>query len=157
LGCAIQFAVDAKYMKKYKFRIKGQEYEVEILSTELNHFELEVNGTPYSVEVLRDIPQVPKTPVLVRSAVAPPKPEEMQMPKSDSGIWPVKSPLPGTITAVLVKPGDVVEKGAALLKIEAMKMENTIFAEKSGCIVTVLAKVGEAVLQNDVLFEVKQP
>lgn len=155
--CAILFAVDEIAMKKYKFSIKGHDYEVEILSSEFNHFELEVNGTHYAVEVLRDVPQPPKTPVLVRSAVPSPKPEEMQVAKNDSPTWSVKSPLPGTITAVLVQPGDIVQKGALMLKIEAMKMENSIFAEKTGQIVAVAVKVGDAVLQNDVLFEVQQP
>lgn len=38
-------------MKKYKFSIKGHEYEVEILSFEHKVAELEVNGTHYTVEV----------------------------------------------------------------------------------------------------------
>ena len=157
MACAIPFAVDEIAMKKYKFRIKGHNYEVEILSSEFNHFELEVNGTHYTVEVLRDVPQPPKTPVLVRSAVPSPKPEEKQVAQNDSGSWTVKSPLPGTITAILVLPGDVVQKGALLLKLEAMKMENSIFAEKTGRIVAVAVKAGDAVLQNDVLFEVQRP
>ncbi|HRF37541.1 MAG TPA: biotin/lipoyl-binding protein, partial [Saprospiraceae bacterium] len=68
---------------------------------------------------------------------------------------PVKSPLPGTVTAVLVAPGAVVNKGDTLLKIEAMKMENNIHAEKPGKVVSVRIKPGDAVLQNDVLIEME--
>lgn len=143
-------------MKKYKFRIKGHDYEVEILSAENNHVELEVNGTHYAVEMLRETPQASKTPVLVRSAVPPPKPEERTISRSTStDIVPVKSPLPGTVTAVLVAPGAVVNKGDTLLKIEAMKMENNIHAEKPGKVVSVRVKPGDAVLQNDVLIEME--
>ena len=144
-------------MKKYKFRIKGHDYEVEILSAENNHVELEVNGTPYTVEMLRDTPQPSKTPVLVRSAVPPPKPEESAIGRSSDGkATPFKSPLPGTITAVLVSAGGFVKKGDTLLKIEAMKMENSIHAEKPGKVTAVRVKPGDAVLQNDVLIEIEQ-
>ncbi len=144
-------------MKKYKFRIKGHDYEVEILSAENNHVELEVNGTPYTVEMLRDTPQPSKTPVLVRSAVPPPKPEESAIGRSSDGkATPIKSPLPGTITAVLVSLGNIVNKGDTLLKIEAMKMENSIHAEKPGKVTAVRVKPGDAVLQNDVLIEIEQ-
>lgn len=143
-------------MKKYKFRIKGHDYEVEILSAENNHVELEVNGTHYAVEMLRDAPQASKTPVLVRSAVPPPKPEESAISRSAAtGTIPVKSPLPGTITAVLVNSGSVIKKGDMLVKIEAMKMENNIHAEKPGKVVSVRVKPGDAVLQNDVLIEIE--
>lgn len=142
-------------MKKYKFRIKGHDYEVEILSAENNHVELEVNGTHYAVEMLRDTPLPSKTPVLVRSAVPPPKPEESVISRSSGGsATPVKSPLPGAITAVMVAPGSIVKKGDTLVKIEAMKMENNIHAEKPGKVVSVLVKPGDAVLQNDVLIEI---
>ncbi len=142
-------------MKKYKFRIKGYDYEVEILSAEGSHVELEVNGTHYSVEMLRELPQPTKTPVLVRSAVPPPKPEEMGIARKESKGVAIKAPLPGTILQVLVKPGDAVKKGDTLLKIEAMKMENNIHAEKAGKVLAVRVKPGDAVLQNDVLIEVE--
>jgi len=143
-------------MKKYKFRIKGHDYEVEIISVENNHAELEVNGTHYSVEVDRELPQKPKTPVLVRSAVPPPKPEEAAIARKESaGGTPIKAPLPGTIISVLVKPGDIVKKGDILLRIEAMKMENDINAEKACKVLAVKVKPGDAVLQNDVLIEVE--
>lgn len=142
-------------MKKYKFRIKGHDYEVDILQIENNHVELEVNGTHYSVELLREAPQPSKTPVLVRSELPKPKPEESGIARKDSKGSPVKAPLPGTILAVLIHPGDMVKKGQVVLRIEAMKMENDIHADKPGRVSAVHVKAGDAVLQNDVLIEVE--
>lgn len=123
---------------------------------ENNRAELEVNGTHYSVEVNREMPQQPRTPVLVRSAVPPPKPEETVIARKESaGGMPIKAPLPGTVLNVLVKPGDAVKKGDILLRIEAMKMENDINAEKACKVLAVKVKPGDAVLQNDVLIEVE--
>ncbi|MDW8311924.1 MAG: acetyl/propionyl/methylcrotonyl-CoA carboxylase subunit alpha [Burkholderiales bacterium] len=42
------------------------------------------------------------------------------------------APMPGSIVAVYVKPGDTVERGQPLLVIEAMKMEHTIVAPFAG-------------------------
>jgi hypothetical protein len=42
-------------MKSYKFKIRGHEYEVDVLKAEGNHFEIEVNGTKYQVELDREI------------------------------------------------------------------------------------------------------
>jgi acetyl-CoA carboxylase biotin carboxylase subunit len=42
------------------------------------------------------------------------------------------APMPGEITIVLVKAGDIVKSGDALLKMISMKMESTIEAQKDG-------------------------
>lgn len=55
-------------MKSYKFKIRGHEYEVDILKAEGNHFEIEVNGTTYQVELDREV-KGSKTPTLVRQQV----------------------------------------------------------------------------------------
>jgi biotin carboxyl carrier protein len=140
-------------MKKFQFTIKGHQYEVEILNQENGTIELEVNGTHYAVEMHREVTTKPKTPKLVRSEVPKPKPEEAGIAKASADkLRPVKTPLPGTILKVLVKAGDVVKAGDTLLIMEAMKMENNIFAEKAGKVHSVKVKEGDAVLQNDVLL-----
>ena len=51
-----------------------------------------------------------------------------------------------------VKPGDKVKAGDTLLVMEAMKMENNIFAEKAGKVHSIKVEEGDTVLQNDVLL-----
>jgi 3-methylcrotonyl-CoA carboxylase alpha subunit len=53
--------------------------------------------------------------------------------------------MPGVITKILVKEGDVVAKGAALLILEAMKMEHQITAPRDGTIASINCKEGEMV------------
>jgi oxaloacetate decarboxylase (Na+ extruding) subunit alpha len=55
------------------------------------------------------------------------------------------SPLAGNIWKVEVEPGQKVEEGDLLFVLEAMKMENEVFAESSGVIAEVLVKQGDAV------------
>ncbi len=55
------------------------------------------------------------------------------------------APMPGKIVALQVKAGDTVEKGQALVVIEAMKMQNELNAPRSGVVQEVLVKAGDAV------------
>jgi 3-methylcrotonyl-CoA carboxylase alpha subunit len=55
------------------------------------------------------------------------------------------APMPGKVIAILTQPGSIVEKGAALLVMEAMKMEHTISAPAAGTIDEILFAVGDQV------------
>ncbi|MGI5835340.1 MAG: biotin/lipoyl-containing protein [Chloroflexota bacterium] len=57
----------------------------------------------------------------------------------------VTAPLPGKVLSVAVKPGDVVKPGDELCVIEAMKMGNSIKAQRAGTIKDVLVSPGQSV------------
>ena len=57
----------------------------------------------------------------------------------------LSSPLPGAVIAVLAEVGAIVEKGAPLVIVEAMKMEHTVCAPRAGRIETVRVSAGDAV------------
>jgi glutaconyl-CoA/methylmalonyl-CoA decarboxylase subunit gamma len=138
-------------MKKFKFTIQGNNYDVEVLDFEDNIAKVEVNGTKYDVEVHKEIKQT-KTPFLVRQAVPSPTRGETKIRKS-IGATQIKAPLPGNIMQVFVKLGDEVKKGDKLLMYEAMKMENNILAEKDGKVTTLKVQAGDSVLEGDLLIE----
>lgn len=142
-------------MKKFKFKINGNDYEVNIKNVESNLAEVEVNGTSYEVELEQKMAQ-PITPRLVRERAIPSTDVDKSItktskpqPKKSGGI---KSPLPGTILQVYVKVGDTVKMGDKLLMLEAMKMENKIEADKAGTVKEVNAKEGDTVMEGDVLI-----
>jgi biotin carboxyl carrier protein len=64
------------------------------------------------------------------------------------GIW---APVPGKIIGVFVKAGDVVEEGAALLVLEAMKMENELRAPHKATVAAVLVKKGDQAEKGQLL------
>jgi len=140
-------------MKKYKFTISGDEYDVHIKEIEDNIATLEVNGTKYEVNIQGEVKST-KTPKLVRKPVVQQPGEGLIKKQQSSGGMPVKAPLPGTIFKINVAVGDQVKTGDKLLVMEAMKMENQILAEKDGQISTIKVKEGDAVLQDDVLLEI---
>ncbi|MBT3243698.1 MAG: acetyl-CoA carboxylase biotin carboxyl carrier protein subunit [Bacteroidetes bacterium] len=138
-------------MKKFKFKIQGNPYEVEIKEVEGNVAVVEVNGTTYDVEVQKEV--IPtKTPTLIRKRIKAPE-NAAKISKTD-GVTLIKAPLPGNIMQVTKKTGDVVAKGDMVLIYEAMKMENKVLAEKDGTIGEIKVSVGDAVLQGDLLFEI---
>jgi len=139
-------------MRSFKFNIKGQEYEVEIKRLDNNMAEVEVNGTTYQVEVKQETRQS-KTPVLLRPEPAIPK-SAHKFKKKISASNEVKTPLPGNIMHVFVRENEEVKKGDKLVMYEAMKMENTIYAEKDGMVVKIKVKPGDNVLEGDVLMEI---
>ncbi|MFO7874104.1 MAG: biotin/lipoyl-containing protein [Bacteroidales bacterium] len=144
-------------MRKYKFTIHGNEYEVHIKNVEVNLIELEVNGSTYEVEVDKAI-QPAKTPKLVRSRVETPskaKPEEgtgVKTPASPTG--KIKSPLPGTVIKIMVNEGDTVKVGQKLMMLDAMKMENNIDSDKDGKVVSIPVRPGQSVMEGDTLIEI---
>ena len=65
----------------------------------------------------------------------------------------LKTPLPGTILRILVKPGDVVSKDQTLFILEAMKMENNITADSAGTVKSILVEAGVSVHVNTPVIE----
>jgi len=58
------------------------------------------------------------------------------------------APMSGTIVAVMVQAGDVVDKGAPLVVLEAMKMEHAIVAPVAGRVGAVHFAVGDRVVEG---------
>ncbi len=144
-------------MKKYKFTIHGNEYDVHIKSVEDNIIDLDVNGSSYQVEVDKNI-QPAKTPKLVRARVGSPEdatPEKMTAstaPAPPAG--KISSPLPGTVINIMVREGDTVKIGQKLMVLEAMKMENNIDSDKDGKVLSIPVRPGQSVMEGDTLIEI---
>jgi propionyl-CoA carboxylase alpha chain len=63
------------------------------------------------------------------------------------------SPMPGLLISLSVKEGQEVKGGQELAIIEAMKMENVLYAERDGVIKTVHAKAGDSLSVNQAIIE----
>jgi biotin carboxyl carrier protein len=61
--------------------------------------------------------------------------------------------MPGTVLAVRVNEGELVEAGQVLVVLEAMKMENTVPAPAAGRVVRVLVQTGQQVQRAETLVE----
>jgi len=67
----------------------------------------------------------------------------------------IVAPLPGTVVAILAEEGATLEKGAAILTLEVMKMEQTLRAPFAGVLKSLRCKVGDIVQEGVELAEVE--
>lgn len=143
-------------MKEYKYTINGNVYKVTIGDIEDNIAHVEVNGTPYNVEMDKTIKQPASKPVIRPTVVAAPSSAPAAAPTApvakpvaaSTGKSGVKSPLPGVILDIKVNVGDTVKKGQTVIILEAMKMENNINADKDGKITAINVGKGDSVLEG---------
>ena len=155
-------------MSQYKFRINGNDYNVEINSVNGDSAVVTVNGIQYSVEsgvascsaaaaaaaqapvqgpaAPQPAPAVqPAAQAAPVQAAEPAKPAPA--PASGNG-KPVTAPLPGVIIEISVKVGDTVKQGQQVAVLEAMKMENVIEATHDGTVTAINASKGDSVLEG---------
>jgi len=135
-------------MKKFKFKINESEYEVSVNEIDENVAEIEVNGTPFTVEIERQVK--PSLAVLRKPAG---KVTPITTPTRVVNAGSIKSPLPGVIVKVLVQAGQSVKRGDVILTMESMKMENNILAEEDCIVKTIHVQPAQSVMQDDVLID----
>jgi biotin carboxyl carrier protein len=82
--------------------------------------------------------------VEARSAAVAALAQQAQRPR-DAGPSTVKSPMPGRVVKILVRVGDRVTIGQAVVVIEAMKMENELRATRAGTVRELRCAEGAAV------------
>ncbi|OSI68699.1 3-methylcrotonyl-CoA carboxylase [Bradyrhizobium canariense] len=76
--------------------------------------------------------------------------------EEQAGADKIAAPLPGTVVAVLAEEGAKLEKGAPILTLEVMKMEQTLRAPYAGVLKSIKCKVGD-IVQEGVELAVVEP
>ena len=120
----------------------------------MKYFNITVNGVLYQVSAEEvsapgvPAPQAPgvNTPVDTAApapppAAAPASAHVQSVPTGGEGL--LKAPMPGTIVAVEKAVGQVVSAGDVVIVLEAMKMENEIYAPRSGTISQIYINKGD--------------
>lgn len=131
-------------MKTYLITVNGVTYEVQAE---------EVRGNQVIQQVIQQPAPAPQPAAAPVAAPVPqPAPVVKEAPKAaPTGGIQITSPMPGSIFKLNVKPGDSVKKGDVVVILEAMKMENEIFAADDAVVASVEVKEGDAVNTGDVL------
>ena len=136
-------------MKQFKYIINGNVYNVTVKQMEDTTAEVEVNGTPYKVEM--DKPAKKEFVTIKRPAQAPTTATGgpvVNRQATESSASAIKSPLPGVILTVDCKVGDKVKRGQKLFVLEAMKMENIIPSDRDGEVVEIKVNKGDSTLDG---------
>ncbi len=115
-------------------------------------YTVEVSGKRFDVKVIGAAPAYAAAPTPANGAGAKRAPRRDRASGGGAGGGDtLASPLQGTILRVAVEAGAVVEEGALIAVIEAMKMENEITAHKSGTVAELPISAGASVSAGDPL------
>lgn len=123
--------------------INNVNYNIEIESVDIQQkrVSLSVNGKSYSFKIREEIDiQLNSMGMLNHKQI-----------KVDN----IKAPMPGLVVKIMVEEGQEVEKGDAIIVLEAMKMENVIKAAGPGKVKKINVTNKEAVEKNAVLIEME--
>ena len=150
-------------MRTYSYNVNGAQYDVTIESIQGQVAKVNVNGVAFDVEMLGapiaegDLPAVAPaaTSAAAPAATTAPTASPATPAKGAAGAGtPVKAPLPGVVTKVLVANGQSVKKGDTVVVLEAMKMENNITAECDGTVSGVCCAAGDSVMEGTTLVTI---
>ena len=134
---------------KVNLTIEGKQYQVTLKDLTARPIIAEVDGKTYEVwpedEQVPTQTAVPSTPTAVAptAAAAAPAPAPVA-----AGALTLTAPLPGVIISIDVKEGQTVSPGQELYVLEAMKMKNSIKADRSGKIAAIHVNPTDLVKHN---------
>ena len=144
--------------------IGGTVYDIESTSR-MNDVRIHgaVNGEPFTAQVERGTARNPlafvvqhngtKIEALVMSPTVAKLQQLMPFKAPPDMSKYVLSPMPGLLVDVAVQPGQKVQAGERVAVIEAMKMENVLFATADGVVGKVLANKGESLTVDQPIVE----
>ena len=140
--------VNDKYLKiKSDWRI-GFPLLSALIENKLSYFEINRNGPNYCI-----IHKGKKYNVLVLSNRHKDLNSLMLSRKKQDTSKFLLSPMPGLLVSILVKKGQKIQESEPLAIIEAMKMENTLRAEKECTVKDVLTKEGDSLVVDQKILE----
>ena len=155
---------DATGLGTAVIRLNGKKYEI-YSNSRLNDIAIDgtVNGQPFTAQVERGsvknplVLQVQHHGRRIDALVISPRMAELyrKMPfKAPPDLSRfVLSPMPGLLVDVAVEPGQKVQAGERVAVIEAMKMENVLYAAQDGVVKSVLASKGESLTVDQIIVE----
>ncbi len=147
------FEIQARDLKKldkiqtaenqYHLLKNDQSFRVTVLKADFDQksFHLLVNDRSYHITIQDEFDQLVARLGLSKSSV--------------QQVNRVTAPMPGLVLEVAVKAGQEVEKGDALLILEAMKMENVIKSAGAGIVKAIHIEKGKAVEKGELLVEME--
>lgn len=137
---------------KYIVTLNGNDYEVMVSDGTAEVLSVSPVGQTSAAPVAAPVAK----PAAAPAPAAKPAPAPVAKPaaSSSAGGTTVSAPMPGNILKLMVKQGDKVTSGQVLLVLEAMKMENEIFAPCDGTVTSVSVNTGATVNTGDVMVTI---
>ena len=122
----------------YMFFLNANVHECRVNASK-NSFDVRIHGRSYSITIV--------DPKRLRSG--------QNSDRHHHGVAEILAPMPGKVVRVQTEAGATVEKGAGLVVVEAMKMQNEMKSPRDGIVVSIKVKPGDTVNAGDVLAVVE--
>ena len=139
----------------YRAQVGGEELALRLIARQSDRLEAEVSGRIERLAVAasgRNL-ELFRSGRHVRLRVGHTEDSLQASGEADAGS--LVTPLPGTVVAVHVAPGQTVARGAPLITLEAMKMEHTVSAPYAGTVERLPFGLSDRVAAGSVLVELK--
>ncbi len=143
---------------RLRIRVGENWYNVEVGELTQSPVQVTVEGETFSVEV----EGLPSTQPRTRPRRGRSQTPGITVPPPTSRASPsrieentIRSPMPGRVISILVRPGDRVTAGQEVCVVEAMKMEQSIRAARQGTVKEIMVQPMDSVRTNDPLIELE--
>jgi biotin carboxyl carrier protein len=140
--------------------INGKPFEADIIEIRQGKFHIIRNHKSWSAEIVEVNREEKKVTVKIKNSIyhvsVKDKFDELLHDlgldaANSKQVADVKAPMPGLVLNVMVKPGQKIQKGDAIIVLEAMKMENILKASADGEVKKIHVKKGDKVEKNQVM------
>jgi biotin carboxyl carrier protein len=147
---------------KEKKEFGGEAFEADIIEYRKGRFHILLNNCSYTAELLEANRAEKTFRIRVNSGIyvvsVRDKYDELLREMgidntSSRKVNDIKAPMPGLVLNVLVENGQAIQKGDALLILEAMKMENVLKAPSDGVVRKVRISKGDTVEKNQIMID----
>ena len=142
---------------RFRVRVGDNWYNVEVGDLSRSPVQVNVDGEIFAVEVegLPGHSSVrPRRGRTQTPGILVPPPASRVNPTSGDGNF-IRSPMPGRVISILVRPGDRVSVGQEVCVVEAMKMEQSIRSPQNGVVKEIRVQPMDSVRTNDPLMELE--
>lgn len=154
-----EFEIDRR---KERLLINGEMADLDIVELRVDRFSILHEGKNYDAEIIERHPAEKTFLIRINNGTYKVRLKDnydqlLEKMGFQSGqalsLKELKAPMPGLVLDLKVKSGTTVQKGAPLLVLEAMKMENVLKAEADATVKAIHIKEGDAVEKNQLLIE----
>ena len=138
----------------WRCRLEGREVDFDAVLVQPNVLSLRISNQAYEVKCERsgnDLCLWVGSVCFTAQVRDPRSLRSRGRSTDDDGPRKLIAPMPGKVVRVLSHEGEIVESGAGVLVVEAMKMQNEIKSPKKGTIHRILVGEGAAVNAGDIL------
>jgi 3-methylcrotonyl-CoA carboxylase alpha subunit len=150
-----EVCIEAQKSNSYRGRVAGRDHDLRFVRRAGSLLEIELGGRIERADVVVCAGRLELFRAGGHVSLRAARTEDALQATAEADSGSLVTPLPGTVVAVHVTVGQSVSRGAALITLEAMKMEHTVTAPHAGIVERLPFALADRVAAGSVLVELK--